>query len=542
MTRQVLLFLLALDVGFSQLPPKPEPSSPVAAEDPFNRTSPQRAVISFLSAVRANNYSHAVQYLNTERVPRAEQHTRPYLAARMLAELLNREPDFNIGTVSNDPDGRTSDDLPSDRELLYTAEDGKLRIEMQRKAMQPNGPRVWVFTPETVNAIAAMNEGGIESSVEAQLPEWMVRWTLLRTPVWRAVALLLFVLIAAALSRQLSLLALRLARPVCRRLDPTGSCDVVDGFVSPLRLLVAATVFRALAAFVPISALGRFYVDRVVNLVTIIAIAWLVSRLMDVFVARFQQALVTRHSSLSRSVLPLVSRMAKGLILVFAVTFTLSSWGFNMTAALAGVGIGGIAIALAAQKTIENLFGGFAIITDGPVSVGDFCKFGDRTGTVEDIGLRSTRVRTADRTVVTIPNGEFSSSVLENFSRRDKIWFHPTLNLRKDTSPAQIRQLLPAIGEILSQHPKIEIGSMPVRFLGAGSFSLDIEVFAYVQTVNYDEYLAIQQELWLAMLDAVVKAGTAMALPAESGGPPARNARDFNASPDSNRPAQPRAQ
>ena len=104
-----------------------------------------------------------------------------------------------------------------------------------------------------------------------------------------------------------------------------------------------------------------------------------------------------------------------------------------------------MALALAAQKTIENLFGGVAVITDRPVAIGDFCKFGNQVGTVEDIGLRSTRIRTLDRTLLTVPNGQFSSMTLENFSKRDKMWFHLTLNLRRDTTSDQMRTLLDSL-------------------------------------------------------------------------------------------------
>jgi MscS family membrane protein len=171
-----------------------------------------------------------------------------------------------------------------------------------------------------------------------------------------------------------------------------------------------------------------------------------------------------------------------------------------------------VAVALAAQKTIENLFGGVAVVGDRPVTVGDFCKFGDRVGTVEDIGLRSTRIRTLDRTVVSIPNSEFSSMVLENFSQRDKVWFHPLLNLRRDTQPGQVRSILESIRRILSEHPKVEVGPMPVRFVGAGAYSLDIEVFAYIRTADYDEFLQLQQDLLLRIMDAISAAGSALAI------------------------------
>jgi len=214
--------------------------------------------------------------------------------------------------------------------------------------------------------------------------------------------------------------------------------------------------------------------------------------------------------------MPLASRLLKITILLLALAAVLSSWGYNTTTIVAGLGIGGIAFALAAQKTIENFFGGVAVITDRPVVVGDFCKFGSQVGTIEDVGLRSTRIRTLDRTVVTVPNAEFSSMTLENYSRRDKMWFHITLNLRRDTLPDQVRNLLRAIGRRLAEHNRVEVGSLPVRFIGVGTYSLDVEVFAYVLTDNFDEFLRIQQELLLQLLDEVQAAGTALAVPTQA--------------------------
>ncbi len=172
-------------------------------------------------------------------------------------------------------------------------------------------------------------------------------------------------------------------------------------------------------------------------------------------------------------------------------------------------------MALAAQKTIENLFGGISVIGDRPVLVGDVCRFGDRTGTVMHIGLRSTRLRTQERTIVSVPNAQFSSMTLENISGRDKIYFHTTLSLRRDTTSEQMLGVLAAIGRILAEHPKVEEGKTPVRFIGVGPYSLDVEVSVYITSSDYDEFLALQQELLLKLLRAVEQAGTALAVPVQ---------------------------
>ena len=263
----------------------------------------------------------------------------------------------------------------------------------------------------------------------------------------------------------------------------------------------------------PLATLARLYVERALGLTFFLAVAWAGAVVIDLLTERWRSRLDPRVQAVSYSVLPLGRQVIKLLIFLFAILSVLSVWGYNTSTILAGLGVGGLAVALAAQKTIENLFGGISVIGDRPVLVGDVCRFGDRTGTVMHIGLRSTRIRTPERTIICVPNSQFSSMALENISGRDKIWFHPTLNLRRDTTSDQLLKVLSSLAEILRGHRKVETGALPVRFVGVGAYSLDIEVAAYVMTADYDEFLALQQELLLKMLQAVEQAGTALAVP-----------------------------
>jgi MscS family membrane protein len=190
--------------------------------------------------------------------------------------------------------------------------------------------------------------------------------------------------------------------------------------------------------------------------------------------------------------------------------------GVNITALLAGLGIGGIAVAFAAQKTLENLFGGILIISDQLIRVGDFGRFGDCMGTVEDIGLRSTRVRTLDRTVVSIPNGYLASTNIESFALRDKFWFHPTIGLRYETTADQLRYVLAEVRVLLYAHPKVETPSARVRFVRFGASSLDLEIFAYILAPEYTVYLEIQEDLMLRIMEIIEASGTSIAFPSQT--------------------------
>jgi MscS family membrane protein len=174
--------------------------------------------------------------------------------------------------------------------------------------------------------------------------------------------------------------------------------------------------------------------------------------------------------------------------------------------------VGGLAIAFAAQKTLENLFGGTSLILDGVMSVGDMVKIGDKQGTVEDVGLRSTRIRTLDRTMVSMPNGYIASVSLENFSIRDKFWFHQNLSLRKETSSSQMRSFVEGATNLLTQHPSADQASARVSFLCLGAFSLDVEIFAYIRANGWVHFLEIQGELLLRIMEILQGAGIQMAV------------------------------
>jgi MscS family membrane protein len=173
-------------------------------------------------------------------------------------------------------------------------------------------------------------------------------------------------------------------------------------------------------------------------------------------------------------------------------------------------------VALAAQKTVENLFGGVSLTLDQPVRVGDFCRFGDRMGTVEEVGLRSTRVRTLDRTVISVPNGHFASLELENFTLRDRIWLHAKIGVRYETTPDQLRHLMVQIRRMLYAHPRVDPNPARIRFVSFGASSLDLEIFGYVLTADYDEFLAIQEDIYLRIMDIVEESGTAFAFPSQT--------------------------
>jgi MscS family membrane protein len=228
---------------------------------------------------------------------------------------------------------------------------------------------------------------------------------------------------------------------------------------------------------------------------------------------------IVRHRcglSGSASVLRLARRVIDGLVLFTGLLFTLNHFGINLTATLAGLGVGGIAVALAAQKTLENVIAGVSLIVDHAVRVGDFLNLGDIQGTVEEVGLRSTRIRTVDRTIVSLPNGQIANMKLETLSVRDRFLFHPVVGLRYETTASQLRSFMAGVRSLLDEHASVESVSVRVRFVRFGASSLEVDIFAYVFAPDWNNFLSTQEDLLFGVMDIAHNAGVGIAFPSHT--------------------------
>ena len=243
------------------------------------------------------------------------------------------------------------------------------------------------------------------------------------------------------------------------------------------------------------------------------------SALAETIIARPQWQEKRSEAALLR-----ISAIAIGVMgAVWIVVAGVRALGAELIPILAGLGVGGLAVALAAQTTIANFIGGLILFIDKPVRVGDFCRYGEdpapgwlRIGTVEQIGWLSTRVRGIDRTLTTIPNAEFSKMHIVNLTERDQRLFRTTLQLRYETTPEQMRFVLTRLRELLLGHPMVTATPARVRYISLGTYSKDLDVFAYLACKAEDDFLAIQEDLLLRMEDIVNEAGTGFAFPSQT--------------------------
>jgi MscS family membrane protein len=386
---------------------------------------------------------------------------------------------------------------------------------MLDRVQKGNDPQIWLFSSQPLRQVPEIYEGLGDYWAEPYIPKPLIKTRFLGYPVWRWVALILglpfSLLVAWIISRAL----LPLVRVLIHRFTKRGAEYLAARMGGPIRLLVLAVAFRIYSLF-SYSLTDRLFWSMVETTLATIGIAWLCLRLVDVVVGRMEERRQETVSSGRIAMTRLVSKLSKGLIVVVAAVIVFYSAGINFTAVLTGLGIGGIAIAFAAQKTLENLLGGITIISDQPIRIGDFCRVGDYLGVVEDIGLRSTRIRTPNRTVVFLPNGHLATMNLENFTLRDKFLLNHRLQLGSETLPDQLRYVIAEIRKILYGHPKVETGSARIRLTGIKDSSFELEVFAYVLETAFETFLEIQEDILLRILDTVETSGTRFALPSRT--------------------------
>ena len=509
--------LVALAVLAAAAPVAAQPATATAAaqletpKDPLGRETPRSALLGFMRAAREGNGELASEYLNTTRQDRQAEEL-----GRQLYVVLDSRLPARIDEISDRPEGRLGNPLRPDQDVIATIEmpDGPLDVVLERVRPQ-QGPPIWLFSRRTLDAIPDAYRQINLFSLEEHLPAFLVTPRLAGIRLFNWLALFLVVPLAYRMMGVLQALWIPLARRNgLGRLIPPGVGP--NRLAGAVRFIVIALVIRWLIAKSDLPLLERQFWWALSVLFAIGAATWLLLH-VNAAVERYvrQRLYATRQAEVA-SLVRVARWFADGLVILVAVLVMIRRLGGDPTAAMAGLGIGGIAVALAAQKTLENVIGGLSLIFDRAVCVGDFLKVGDASGTVDSIGLRSTRIRTLDRTILSVPNGQIANVSIETISSRDMFWFHHVVGLRCETTTAQLRAVVDGIVRQLRGHPAVDPESVRAKFFRFGPSSLDIEVVAYIVAKDWSHFLEIQQELLLGIMDVVAQAETSIALPSQT--------------------------
>ncbi len=513
------LLLAAITANAQLLPGTSNKPADTAAETPkdsLGRRTPRGTVEGFISAIGEADYIQASQYLELNKRTYRKEAERIRIVT-VFQRLLDQSGDIQpYGFISNKETGRTDEEKIAEGADLVgsiTAAGETINLIVKNTA-PPDEPAMWLFSAETVEDVLSINTDS-DLLVDKVLPEVLKERRLGGVPVghWLVVVVLIMLAYLAAWAI-ISILSL-IIRAVWKKAREEKTALVVKAFELPFRLYLTVWIFVAISQEIGISIIvrQRFSVITVtIGIVSILMLLWRIADLVSIYT---KDRMTARKRISAISIIMFLRRTAKVAIVIFGIIAVLGALGVDVTAGIAALGIGGIALALGAQKTMENFVGSVTLIADQPIRVGDFCKIGDTSGTVESIGMRSTRLRTAARTIVTIPNGDFSSSKIENYAHRDRFLFNPHFYFRIETTPDQIRYLLVELRALLYAHPKVLNSPPIVRFTGIVSSSLKIEVISYVEAPNWDTAQEIHEDLLLRMMDIVAQSGTFFAIPTQ---------------------------
>ena len=482
-------------------------------DDEYYRGVPRGTVRGFFLAVQQRDFEWAAKYLDLRHLPEKVKKIPGTDLAHQLRMVLAKTLWVDLDALSLDPDGHVRDGLPPYRDRIgriYTKGRTKSFDILLQKVPRGDGVFIWKFSNKTMAQVPEMYAIFGRGFLDDMLPAWFFKIRVFEIYLGEWIGAigvgLIAYLLAIALTIPLYSWMSRQERPIYTQL--------LTSFRKPFRFIVWVLIGNQLMPFLNLSLVAQALHQA--KTITFIICTWFVFRLIDFSFIRIGIRMKKKGRPGMTVLLPPLGNALKVLVAVGVGIFWLDNIGVKVGTLLAGLGIGGIAVALAAQKSLENVIGAITLYASRPVKVGDFCRFGDNYGTVEEIGLRATKVRTHDSTVINVPNAEFSTIQLENFSLREHMWYHPKIQLRYGTTPDQLRYVLVEVRKMFYSHPKVLQSPARIRFEGFGEHSLDLQVFAFLDVTNPDNFTEVAEDLNLRIMDIVAKAGTEFAIPSQS--------------------------
>jgi MscS family membrane protein len=374
----------------------------------------------------------------------------------------------------------------------------------------------WAFSRRTVARVDAWHDALPDRWIRDWLPQALQRYGPASVMWWQWLALPALAAIALAVGRVFGSFTTRLLHRLFRR-TPTKWDERLLERTSPALTLLWTVA--AAAIFLPWLGLrpgAHALVRSVLGGAASVFAFWVLWRAVDVWDQFLHERPWAADNPSARSLLSVTRNLARVFVAVTGLVATLAAFGYPVATVLAGLGIGGIAIAFGAQKTIENLFGSISLAADQPFRVGDFVRVEDFTGHVERIGMRSTQIRTLDRTLVSLPNGKLADMRIEDFAARDRIRFAATIGLVYGTREDQLRRVVSGIEASLRATPKVWPETVVASFVGFGASSLDVEILCWFETQDFAEFRALREQALFGIMRVVEEAGTSFAFPTQT--------------------------
>jgi len=475
--------------------------------DNYNRGTPRSTIKHFLNTIRVDDYSAAVHYLDFESVNSSIQSMPREEVAKLLKLVLDRSLWIDLPTLSNDQAGFVDDDVAAQRDLVgyIPLKDQEVPFYVQRIARE-DGVFIWKVAGISINYLPELYTQYGDGPIGEILTQFIPHMSILGLQLWQWITFLGLVIAALFLAW----LPTKLLAWGIKKRDLNIGQQLADIITGPIRVLFAIVLFRAGGTLLLSPSLGLIKFMSGYTLL-IIALIWATLATLNIIRDYFANKLIANEREAAAKLLQPLTTMIKIIFFVTAALVWLDNLGFEASTILAGLGIGGLAFALAAQKSIENFIGGVTLYITAPVKVGDFCRVGKYRGTIEDISLRYTKIRTLDRTLVNISNSIFVDLNLENYSKRNRIRYKPEIVLSYNSPLEKTKDVITDIKQLLDDHENICEKPCRVRLSKYLEHGISINVMSYVDTTSFPVYAVASNELNLAILDILSKHGVTLA-------------------------------
>ena len=487
-----------------------------SAQTSVSPASPRAALQSFLRLAEASDWEGAAEYLS---IPSAERDRASQLASR-LKTILDQRLAIDVRAVSGAVSGDTTDgDIGGDRIGVITSANGREDpVRMVRLAAPSAGGSVrWVFSQATVGFVDGWFDNLGAPWLRERLPRTLMREGPLNVYYWQWIGLGLAIPVVLLLAWGLGAALRQLLGRIVRHTVTDWDDLLLVQLRGPFRLWAASLAIGPLLSLLDLNArVGGFFTSLARGLV-LLAIFWALLRIIRLAQDRVANAAwATGQGTQARTLVPLLGNFLRVTLAIIALLVALAQFGYPVGTLLAGLGIGGIAVALAAQKTVEHLFGSVSLAADNAFRVGDWVRAGASEGAVERIGLRSTSIRTVDRTVVRIPNGRLADERIETFGERDRILLRTDIDLTYNTTPEQLERIRDALEAALRAHPMVFADIVRVHVVGFTDSAIRINVIAWFLTTDWQEFLGIRHDMLITFMRVISANGSSFAFPSRT--------------------------
>ena len=476
---------------------------------PGRAQTPQQALVALYSAFRVGDPEAAALYLDLRYIPEPLEEVPPVNIARGLLFVFAQQNVLDLSRISGEPEGSLGDGLPEDLEQFGTVSlsEEVIPVYLQR-IEEVDGSLVWRVSNATVARIPDMWDELGYSDLNVWLSQVLPEFYILGMGNFQVAILLLAGIGGWFVTGWISLLIARLGG----RFTNSWQHALSRFLRVPLRLILYVLFIRIVIASLGLSVIAKAYLQSspLEYLVAVILAFGLLNLYRDLKIRQLELQGDIEYVALIKPVVVIL----RIIIATTAALMWADQAGFNVSTLIAGLGVGSLAVALAAQKTLENVIGAITLYTARPIRPGDWCRFGEIQGTVEEIGLRSVTLRTKNRTLVTVPNSMFSSADIENFSVRDRIRFYKLLELQMPT-PAQLRAILGEFRALFAAHPMVRQDTISIRLADIEAATAVIRLDAGILTQKYEEYLAVAEDLNLRIIEIVHQNGAIFSGPGQ---------------------------